>query len=226
MKIQRSQSFVERRSFLARLGAGVGLAGVAVAGSTTASAQSTGSTSWQPARHEQDDWLDKIPGRHRFIFDTTTPDGMSSGLLFATNYLLANQSGYGLTDSDLAVVIVARHTSTAFALNDSMWGKYGAELSRQTNFLDPRTKEAPRVNVYATSGGRLDSLLKKGVHLAVCQMATRAIAGSIARATGGNTDSVYSELASNLVSNSHLVPAGIVVLNRAQERGYAFVYAV
>jgi hypothetical protein len=25
---------------------------------------------WRPARHAQDDWYDKIPGQHRFVFDT------------------------------------------------------------------------------------------------------------------------------------------------------------
>jgi intracellular sulfur oxidation DsrE/DsrF family protein len=227
-----SQSRFARRLFLARLGAGVSVAGVAAAGASAVSAQSSGDARWQPVRHEQDDWLDKIPGGHRFVFDTTTPDGMNSALLFANNYYLANQSGYGLKDSDLAVVIVARHQSTAFAYNDSIWAKYGTELSKQANFVDPKTKEPPTVNVYATTGsgsgpaGRLDSLLKRGVHLAVCQMATRAIAGTIARATGGSADSIAGELAANLLSNSHMVPAGIVVVNRAQERGYAFVYGI
>ena len=93
------------------------------------------------------------------------------------------------------------------------------------------TKVAPIINVYGTPGvnggraGRLDGLLKRGVHLAVCQMATRAIAGSVARATNGNADEIFKELAANLVANAHLVPAGIVAVNRAQERGYAFVTA-
>ena len=32
-----------------------------------------------------------------------------------------------------------------------------------------------------------------------------------------------NELAANLLANAHLVPAGIVAVNRAQERGYSFV---
>jgi len=32
------------------------------------------------------------------------------------------------------------------------------------------------------------------------------------------------ELAAHLVPNSHIVPAGIVAVNRAQERGYSFSY--
>ncbi|MBI4474360.1 MAG: hypothetical protein HY646_16945 [Acidobacteria bacterium] len=221
-----------RRLFLTRLGIGIG-AGTALVGAPVLKAQNGTDTRWQPARHAQDDWLDQIPGKHRFVFDTTTAEGMAAAIQFASNYFLANQTGYGLQDSDLAVVIIARHKSTAFAYNDAIWAKYSAPLSAQTGFTDPATKQPPIVNVYATPGnapgqrpGRLDGLLKRGVHLAVCQMATRAIAGSIARATGGNADSIFNELVENLVANSHMAPAGIVAVNRAQERGYTFVAAI
>ena len=100
--------------------------------------------------------------------------------------------------------------------------------------MDPKTKQPPKANLYnasdygtqlANRGTTLDSVLKQGVQLAVCSVATRGIAGAIAEATGGNTDNIFSELVSNLVSNAHMVPAGIVAVNRAQERGYSFVSA-
>ena len=73
-----------------------------------------------------------------------------------------------------------------------------------------------------SNGNTLDSLIKRGVHLAVCQMATRRVAGTIAQATSSTADAVYTELVANLVGNSHMVTAGIVAVNRAQERGYTF----
>src|SRR5262249_28403535 len=95
-------------------------------------------------------------------------------------------------------------------------------LSEQANnFVDPKTKEVPAANVYATPGGRMDGLIKRGAHIAVCQMATKAIAGTLARATGGSSDEIFNELAKNLVSNGHLVAAGILAVNRAQEHGYS-----
>ena len=129
---------------------------------------------------------------HRFVFDTTTAEGFDAALLYATNYFTANQSGYGLGDADLAVVIVARHNSTPFAYTDSMWAKYGAPLSERRGVTDPSTKPAPTVNVYRS---RVDALVKRGAHLAVCQMATRRLAGTIATATGSSADRVYDELA-------------------------------
>jgi len=195
------------------------LGAASAAGAPAATAQAPAGTRWQPARHNQDDWLDQIEGQHRFIFDTTTSQGFSSALQFANNYYLANNSGYGLQNSDLAVVIVARHISTPFAYTDAIWSKYGVPIS---NFVD-RAKEPSNTNAY---GRQLEGLLKRGAHLAVCQMATTAIAGSIARAVGGSANEISKEIASNLVANAHLVPAGIVVVNRAQERGYSFVVAV
>jgi len=227
------QSPVARRLFLARVGTGLGvLGGATAAGTPAAAAQPAEDGHWQPVRHPQDDWFDKISGKHRFLFDTTSPEGLASALQFANNYFEANKNSYGLQDSDLAVVLVLRHKSTTFGYNDAMWMKYGAHLSTHANnFTDPKTKEPPTINVYGTpgnaagQGGRMDALLKRGVHLAVCQMATRNIAGIIARATGATTETVVDELVANLVSNARMVPAGIVAVNRAQEWGYAFVHA-
>jgi intracellular sulfur oxidation DsrE/DsrF family protein len=230
----------ERRSFLTGLTAGVStvVASVAVAAATAspASGQTTISAPWLPSRHDVDDWLDKDKAtvKHRFVFDTMNPEGFGQAILYSNNYYVANQSGYGLQNSDLAVVIVARHNSTPFAFNDDMWKKYGATIAQQANFMDPKTKMPPTSNLYQAAGygsaltslgTTLDSVLKRGVQLAVCQMATRNFAGTIARAVGGTTDTIYNEITANLVSNSHLVPAGIVAVNRAQERGYSFVHA-
>jgi intracellular sulfur oxidation DsrE/DsrF family protein len=223
------QSSMARRLFLTRLGAGVGVVGATIVSSSAAVARAAADVPWRPARHAQDDWLDKIPGEHRFLFDTTTPDGMALAFQFAGNYFAANQDAYGLKNSDLAVVIVARHKSTTFGYNDAMWAKYGKYFSEQAEFTDPKTKEPPTVNVYATVGegsgqpNRMDALIKKGVRFAVCQTSSRGIAGRIARATSGDADAILKEIGANLVSNARFVPAGIVAVNRSQERGYSFV---
>lgn len=225
----------ERRSFLSRLAAGAAVVGGTVFGSRPAAAQSGSTTSWRPARHAQDDWLDQIPGSHRFIIDSTNPIGLGSGMLFANNFFVANQNGYGLGNADSAVVIVLRHNSTAFAYTDAMWAKYGTAIGEAAGgFDDPKTKAKPNANVYNSgsygsalpnNGVTLEALIGRGVHFAVCQMATRRFAGAIAGAHKLDAEAVYKELASNLIRNSHLVSAGIVAVNRAQERGYAFANA-
>ena len=225
----------ERRSFLSRLAAGVAIVGGTVFRSQPAAAQSSGAPSWRPARHTQDDWLDQIPGSHRFIIDTTSAQGLGSALLYANNFFVANQQGYGLGNADAAVVIVLRHNSTGFAYTDAMWAKYSTAIGEAAgNFDDPKTKTKPTLNVYNSGnylgalpngGVTFDALIARGVHFAVCQMATRRFAGAIATAHKLDTEAVYKELASNLIRNSHLVSAGIVAVNRAQERGYTLIYA-
>jgi intracellular sulfur oxidation DsrE/DsrF family protein len=210
-----------RRAFLSRLGTGATAAGLTVLGAAPAAAQSAGTSERRARRHAEDDWLDRIPGAHRFLLDTITPEGFDNALRFASNYFTANKSGYGLSNEDLAVVIVARHHSTPFAYTDGMWGKYGAPLASRNAFVDPATKQPPTVNIYRA---RIEELLRQGVHLAVCQMATRNLSGIVAKATGTDTEAIYRELVGNLLNNAHMVPAGIVAVNRAQERGYSFAY--
>jgi intracellular sulfur oxidation DsrE/DsrF family protein len=224
------QSSMARRLFIARLGVGAGVVGANVISSPAIGAQGAADTAWRPARHTQDDWYDKIPGVHRFLFDTSTAESMGWSLQFATNYFTANQDVYGLKESDLAVIIVARHKSTSFAYNDSIWAKYGKQISEQAEFVDPKTKEPPKINVYGPAGetaqaGRMEALIKKGVQFAVCSASTRGIATRIAKANGLEVDSVVKEITSNLIGNSHMVPAGILAVNRAQEHGYSFIYS-
>jgi len=225
----------ERRSFLSRLAAGAAAFSGVVLSGQSANAQSSAPASFKPARHSQDDWLDSLPGSHRFVIDTTSPLGFGSALLYTNNFFAANKAGYGLGFADAAVVIVARHNSTPFAYNDGIWRKYGTAIGDAAgNFDDPKTKMRPSANVYnittygtalPNGGIVLDALTGAGVHFAVCDMATHRFARAIAAATKGNDEEIYKELASNLIRNAHLVAAGIVAVNRAQERGYSFANA-
>jgi intracellular sulfur oxidation DsrE/DsrF family protein len=224
------RSLLARRSFLTRFGAGAAILGAGVTEVPSAAAQAAADAPWRPARHPQDDWYDKIPGVHRFVFDTSSAEGIGWALQFATNYFNMNQDAYGLKDSDLAVIIVARHKATSFAYTDAIWAKYGKQLSEQAEFVDPKTKEPPKINVYGPAGetqqaGKMEALIKKGAQFAVCSTSTRGIATRIAKANGLEVDAVIKEITSNLIGNSRMVPAGVLAVNRAQEHGYSFIYA-
>jgi intracellular sulfur oxidation DsrE/DsrF family protein len=221
----------ERRSFLTRLNTGLASL-VTMAGVAMAQQRQSPAAHWEPARHEKDDWLDKPSVKHRLLFDTTEAEGLGSALAFADNFCKTNKAGYGVQGSELAVVIVVRHHSAGFGFNDEMWRKYGATLAARAKVADPKTKQAPTANFYNSTaygelipnrGITLESLAQLGVQFAVCTLSTRANAGLIASAVGSTTDAIFTELSSNLVSNARLVPAGIVTVSRAQERGYTFV---
>ncbi|MBZ5603611.1 MAG: hypothetical protein LAO79_15025 [Acidobacteriia bacterium] len=224
-----SVSSSERRSFLTRLNAGLASL-LSISGVAMAQSNSPAAARWEPARHDKDDWLDKPASKHRLVFDTTSFNGAGDALLFANNFIRTQKADYGLEAGDLAVVIILRHRSTSLAYHDRMWAKYGAPLAARSKFEDPKTKEAPKVNLYNAAGygeltpnrgTTLDALAKLGVQFAACSSSTRAFSSAIAAATGGNAEAIFSELTGNLVNNARMVPAGIIALNRAQERGYA-----
>lgn len=222
----------DRRSFVTRLGAAFAAFGAAGAATPAPLQAAQPVVPWTPERHPEDDWFEQLPGKHRFFYDTATPNGAGDAITFASNYYAANRSGYQLGDQDLAVVICLRHWSTPFAWNDAIWAKYGAPISERIKFVDPKTQQPPALNVYQATGygmqlpnrgTTLDALIRRGVHFAVCDMATRAYAGIISGKVRAKLDDVYNELRANSIGNCHYVPAGIVAVNRAQERGYSLV---
>ncbi|MBZ5559995.1 MAG: hypothetical protein LAO77_22265 [Acidobacteriia bacterium] len=221
-----------RRSFLARLGVATAAFGAAF-GTERATAQTPAPAArdphWQAVRHPQDDWLDQLPGKHRFFFDVTSTPGLVDTMQFVGNFYEANKSDYDLGPADLAVIVCLRHNAAPFAYNDAMWKKYGETLARRAEYVDQRNKDVtPAANPYtpvaAADAARvrgLAGLVRNGVRFAVCNISTNGIAGMIARAVDGTRDEIYKELTANLIANARLVPAGILAVNRAQERGYS-----
>jgi hypothetical protein len=219
-----------RRSVMS--GLGVAAVGVAL-GSRPLAAQTTGAGGrFQPARHQQDAWLDAVAGKHRIFIDAATPRGAGEAILYSNNLYEANKSGYSLAEPDIVVVACMRHFATPFAYNDSIWKKYGKVLSMMIEFTDPKTKQAPSTNLLNSSaygialsnfGNTIDSVVKRGTRFAVCDMATHFFAGQLAMETKGNADAVYKELVANTIPNSHMVAAGVVAVNRAQEYGFSLL---
>ena len=219
-----------RRSVMS--GLGVAAVGVAL-GARPLAAQTTGAGGrFQAARHQQDAWLDAVAGKHRTFIDASTPRGAGEAILYANNLYEANKSGYSLGEPDIVVVACMRHFATPFAYNDAIWKKYGTTLGMMIEFTDPKTKQAPSTNVLNSAtygmalsnfGNTIDSVVKRGTRFAVCDMATHFFATQLAMATKANGDAVYKELVANLVPNSHMVAAGVVAVNRAQEYGFTLL---
>jgi hypothetical protein len=226
-----TQKKSNRRRFITGLGAAAAAAGASAVG---ASAQTPAAGRFQSARHNGDDWMDKLPGKHRMVVDGVTGNGAGEAVLFASNLYAANKAGYSLGETDLAIIVVMRHFATPFAFTDAMWAKYGKGMSPMIDFKDPKTKEAPATNLYNSAaygltlpnlGNTIDALIKRGTQFAVCDMAMHFAAGQLAAAGAGEADAIYKDFAANLIPNSHIVAAGVVAVNRAQERGYTLIYA-
>ena len=213
-----------RRSFVSRVAA-AGAALVAVWLPSRAGAQraqsgaDSGRTSKPLVRHEQDTWLDALTGMHRQVYDVVTPAG-GIGIAFARNFLTANVDGYGLTDKDVSVVVSLRHSGIAFAFADSLWTKY--RFGETFEIQDPGSRAPVAGNPHAAL---ITSLQKRGVVFTVCGMALRRRASEAAQRTSASADTVREEWRAGLLPGVVEVVAGVIAVNRAQERGFSYVYA-
>jgi len=222
------KSEIARRAVVAALGTGVVALG-AMGKARNASAQDG---RWQPTLEKDDDWME-LPGRHRLVFDAMSAEGAAHALFFTRNYIGVNKSAYGIEPSQLATIIILRHMATVFGYDDAIWAKYGKIFSDMSKFTDPKTHKEPTRNLYDVKGygpglanadATISDLAAQGVHFAVCGAATQRIVGMIAAQTKGNPDEIHRDFEAHLVPNARFVAAGIVAVNRAQERGYAVSY--
>jgi intracellular sulfur oxidation DsrE/DsrF family protein len=202
-----------RRSFLGRLAA----FGAAVAGMTAlpsaARAQSKGPT------HPADAWLDELTGQHKSIYDCTSIEHGPDGWSFARNFLTANTGPiYQLKDSDLNVIVTLRHLATVYSFNDAMWAKY--KLGESQKVIENGAAAVRNTHVKMAN-----DMAARGVIVAVCGMATGRIAREVAARDGTNAADVEADLRANLVTpGARVVAAGVVVVNRAQEKGFSYTY--
>jgi intracellular sulfur oxidation DsrE/DsrF family protein len=214
---KRYDSAMLRRAFLSHVPAAATVLGVVQSPETQAAAPASRVDS---ARHPQGAWFDELPARHRAVFDTWLADHFSEAVAFASNWLRVNKDEYGLTEKDLGLVLVVRHGTGPFAFNEAIWTKYGKSFTAHMSAADVKAHPNPTTNVYAA---RLTALIKQGMHIAVCNLTTRAYSRMLAEEGGGDADTVYKELTANTLGSAHFVPAGIVALTRAQERGFSLV---
>jgi hypothetical protein len=211
-----------RRSVITGLGATA--AALTLGGRPAVQAQSP--AGFTPARHDEDAWFDRLPGVHRVFVDSASATGASDALLYAGNLFAANKSGYDLDEGAVAIVVCFRHRSTPFAFDNAMWAKYGEPLARTARYELADGQPAPTTNPHLSRGERvspraIDGLAARGVHYAICDMATRSTARQVATAVAGDPDAIYEELRAHPVPNGRFVSAGVVGLTRAQEYGYS-----
>ncbi len=217
-------SALPRRGFLGRLAAGA--AALAAAGiPSTARAE----RAFRLPSEDPDHWLDGLTGKHRQIYDVLSPDKASDGTAFARNFLNANNDGYGLADADVNAVVSFRHAAFSMGLNDAMWSKY--QLGELLGYNDPtggkpatRNTAAGSADDTRKSSASLAALHSRGAVFTVCGMAMGFFSGQAAKKAGTDAATVLADFRANLVPGAVEVVAGVIAVNRAQERGLSYVY--
>ncbi|MEO7363579.1 MAG: hypothetical protein ABI120_24825 [Gemmatimonadaceae bacterium] len=224
-----------RRFFVSRLsaiGAALGLTSTLACAASGGAADSTSTAAARSSALPPDEletWLASFNAPHKCIYDCVAPGGGIDGILYARNLIISSQEKLATKDTDFSVIVSFRHFSTPFGYNDAMWQKYPA-LAEIMKFDDPTTKKRAMRNVplhdewNGFSDASLPGLAKHGVNFTVCGAATTFIAGALA-GEKGDAKAVEAELFANLVPNTRMVPAGVVVLQRAQKGGFAYTFA-
>jgi len=207
-----------RRRFLTQLSGGLAaLSGLA------APAAAQRATAALAADADPDAWMLRVPEGHRQLFHATTPaDG--AAMLMAMNFLDVYGSAYGAAAGHATAVIGVHGPALPIGLNDAAWEKY--ELGKRINVLDPDTKAPAKRNVFAVGGPiSIDTAIRRGVVLLVCNVALTLTARSLAAARSLAEADVYDELKRSVIPGAVVVPGLVVTLNRAQEKGFTYVRA-
>ena len=210
-----------RRSLLSSIGA---CAAAFALGTRRAGAQVPAASTFEPARHPQDGWLDAIPGKHRVVLDVTSAAGVPEALRFAGNIFNGNAGEYGLEEAEIAMVVILRHSATAFGYANGLWAEHGAALADFTRYSRPDAAGPPTANPFvAPSPNGLDALAERGVQFAVCGAASRAVSRRLA-GQGGDAEATFNEMRDSMIPSSRLVAAGVIAVTRAQEYGYGAIH--
>lgn len=223
-----SNDTLRRRGFLGTLlaSASVGVAGL---GLPSRSAAPDSFPAPAPENSEFDQWLGKIKGKHRQVFDAPSAhEGLP--LAWARIFLLTNKST-GVDENEVTAVLVLRHSGIALGMESRLWEKYNfGELFE----LVPRDSTVkvtenpfwhPPENSLPVPGMGIDELLDSGVLICMCERAVTVNSRMAADSMKLDAAEVRKEWISGIFPGIQLVPSGVLAVNRTQERGCTYCFA-
>jgi intracellular sulfur oxidation DsrE/DsrF family protein len=169
----------------------------------------------------EDEWLNRITGSHRQLFDAPADAG-GLPMVHILNYLNTYNTAYGVMDSDINVIGTFYGFTTLHGLNDATWAKY--RLGEIVNVRDgsgqPATANPWRTQVTALGttfpGASIEALQKRGVIFLLCNNALTFFSGTVAKGRGLDQPAVYADLKANMLPGVVLVPAMVIAIEKAQ----------
>ena len=179
---------------------------------------------------EAEDWFKKIKGKHRIVYDGSTPhDGFPIIWNWAF-YLTNNETGS--SDNDITAMTVLRHNAIPFALKSEVWKKYNlGEVfgvtdnatkapSLRNPYYEPRQGDFPMPVIQG-----IKEMQQRGALFCVCNLAISVYSGAVAQKMGLDPKVVYKEWVDAIHPGIQLVPSGVWALGRAQENGCGYIFA-
>jgi intracellular sulfur oxidation DsrE/DsrF family protein len=142
----------------------------------------------------------------------------------------------GTQSKDCSVVVVLRHASIGYAMEDRLWAKY--KLGEVFKANDPETSQPatrnpfwkPKAGAYKVPGiGEvfigINQLQENGVMFCVCEAAMTVYSAAIAGGMKLDAAEVRKDFVSGLLPGIQPVPSGVWALGRAQAHGCGYIFA-
>ena len=182
-------------------------------------------------RTPSDDWMKQLKGKHRQIFDMKT-HANGVGLLHVRNYLDTWRDAYHLTDQDVTPVLTFYGAGLPMGFDDSAWAKY--PFGDAMKVTDPKTNAPARRNIFyqpetgdTIAFGMLDSsidqLVARGTVCIMCNNALAFWTMQLEKGGMGKAADIRADLVQHLLPGVSLVPAMVIAIGQAQERGCAYM---
>ncbi len=222
-----------RRGFLGSLATGAAAVGI-TAIAPTLNAFGNERSSPLKAFEDPEEMFKKITGKHRIVFDSPHPHEIFP-FAWPRVFLLTNEAT-GTKDKDCSVVVVLRHASIGYAMEDRLWAKY--KLGELFEANDPETKQRatrnpfwmPRAGAFKLPGvGEIligiNELQSNGVMFCVCGAAIGVYSAVTAQMMKLDAAEVHKDFMSGLLPGIQTVPSGVWALGRAQAKGCGYIFA-
>lgn len=233
MNTNETKEGTNRRNFLGTIATGAAAIGLtSIAPSISAFA---GEAKLDPKVYgDPEEMFKKINGKHRVVFDSPHPHEIYP-FAWPRVFLLTNEAT-GTANKDCSVVVVLRHSSIGYAMEDKLWAKY--ELGKLFEANDPETKQPatrnpfwkPKPGAYKIPGvGEIlvgvNQLQESGVQFCVCAAAINVYSAVLADSMKLKHEDVKKDFMDAILPGIQPVPSGVWALGRAQEKQCAYIYA-
>lgn len=179
---------------------------------------------------EADDWFKNIKGKHRIVYDGSTPhDGFP--IIWNWAFYLSNNET-GSDDKDITAMTVLRHKAIPFAFKSSLWEKYNlgevfGVTDNYTNapslrnlYYEPKEGDFPLPVIQG-----IKDMQQRGAMFCVCNLAISVYSGAVAQKLGLEPKNLYEEWIAAVQPGIQIVPSGVWALGRAQENGCGYIFA-
>ena len=174
-----------------------------------------------------DEWLDKLKGSHRELFDAPAPNG-GIPLVHLMNFYDTYNKAYNVKDSDVNGIVTFYGLTVFHGLNDAMWTKYRLgefleTLGEKTNkaTLNP-WRTAPVALGMTLPQASIESMQKRGATFIICNNALTIFSGMLAQSRGLNADSVYTDMKANILPGVNLIPGMVVAIEQAHTANLSY----